>query len=121
MQLLPADKCCVCENAADTFYGARIIARGDLWLIPTAGVFQPRGSRLIGEATARAMSAFGAGLQPWVCQRCAGGPFCAVCGHCQVLASGAEVVYEDGEIRHHPILPGVVCLNPTCSSRRSPE
>ena len=137
---LPADECVLCSQTLDEVGGKRIAST------QTLGVTHQDEPRQGGEyhnhslgsdlgyaitwgdmwdtdAVARAMDAYQAGLRPWMCQICARRA-CGICGAPLLLPMATEILHDDGDVRHHMIIPlaRIPCVNPNCSEfRPTPE
>jgi len=63
-------------------------------------------------ARERAIAQIHAGTQPWFCQACSG-RVCKACGSPLRRVPGADLLADDGETWHSPLLPGPDSC-PTC-------
>jgi len=68
------------------------------------------------EAIERARQVAQEGLRPWFCQRCAWKALCPKCGEPMRPVGGADVLGDDGKIRHAPAVSGMGtrCRNSDC-------
>ena len=133
---LPAEECVLCGKTLDKVGGKRITSTQ---VLGVTHLDEPRqggeyrnhslgsdlgyvitwGDGWNVDAVARAVDAYQAGLRPWMCQICARRA-CGICGAPMALPMAAEILHDDGDVRHHMIVPlaRIPCVNPECSEFR---
>lgn len=123
----PADECAVCGRGLSEVGGVRLIRTlsaglvrrhvdGPIGPLPgPAQVFPLEGDQRQNmilvwglpwspAARERAVGQTQAGRRAWFCQRCSG-DLCHVCGPPLRRVPGAEVLADDGDVPHEPLLP----------------
>jgi hypothetical protein len=138
---LPAETCVVCGLPHRKDTGARIVAglHSDVsldtqavipyWMVDSetlcrarrlprklgGGVLMGCGKAATREALDRAQQAIAEGLRPWICQKC-DGPLCPECGAVLTVAVARDVIDDNGEGSHVPVIAGFAarCSNPEC-------
>lgn len=132
---LPGESCAFCDRALSYSSGKRItwssaagiVMRGyndAIGRIPFRAVLErlpePHGGVLVlwppdSDALDRSLSQWIAGFRPWTCQVCAGRT-CSRCGNPEKHPFGADILGDDGRVRHVPLLPGSAsCVLDGCS------
>ena len=129
----PAPACVLCSRTLEEVGGKRIAST------PTIGVTrqaEPRpgdqyqshpldvgyvitwGQPWNPDAVGRAIMTYREGHRPWLCQPCANRG-CCVCGSPLRIAMASDILHDDGDIRHHMIVPvRNPCSNPECTEFR---
>ena len=133
--LKPAPACVLCSRTLEEVGGKRIASTqtigvtrqaeerdGDEYQSHSLGVGAGYaitwGHPWTPNAVARAINAFQTGHRPWLCQPCANRG-CCVCGSPLRIAMASDILHDDGDIRHHMIVPvRNPCSNPECTEFR---
>lgn len=123
----PASKCALCGRVLDEVGGVRLIRTlsaglvrrhidgpigplpGPAQVLPLGGDHRQTMLVVWGlpwppTACERAIAQAQLGWQPWFCQRCAR-HVCETCGAPLRRVPGADVLADDGDVLHHPLLP----------------
>jgi len=118
---LPGERCIGCRRKLAEIGGQRIVVAGAVRISvndddphPTAkvtGLWWPWLAR------ARAKRILRSGCHPWLCQRCANAGLCFRCGTPYDRAPGADILSDDGEVLHVPLLAGMGRRCERCEGR----